>query len=147
MAIYGAARRLYATNKEGGIYLLEELDYDEFIPTGGGVPLPAVLPITLTASFNQTPIAGQIITRRYFYQTFAAKRFSSADIDMSMVGSDATSIVARAVNPDNESTVFTFTSSVAQDYTKRFRIGKRGFGLDLEINTTSGRPTIGGLRV
>lgn len=147
VAIYGAARRLYATNKEGGIYLLEELNYDEFIPTGGGIPLPAVLPLTLTASFNQTPIAGQILTRRYFYQTFAAKRFSSADIDMSMVGSDAISIVARAVNPDNESTVFTFTSSVAQDYTKRFRIGKRGFGLDLEINTTSGRPSIGGLRV
>ena len=147
IGLYGEARRLYATNKEGGIYLLEELDYDEFIPTGGGIPLPAVLPLTLTSSFNQQPIAGQLVTRRYFYQTFAAKHYSAADIDISMVGSDAINVVAQTVNPDNESTVFTFTSSTAQDYTKRFRIGKRGFGLDLEINTTSGRPTIGGLRI
>jgi len=68
-------------------------------------------------------------------------------MDMSMVGSDALNVVAKAVNPDNSSQVFAFTSSTAEDYTKRFRIAKRGFGLDLEINTTSGRPTIGGLRV
>lgn len=147
VAIYGSARRLYATNKEGGIFVMEELNYDEYLPTGSGVPLPFVLPATLTTSFNQNDILGQIITRRYFYQTFAGKRFSYAEMDMSMVGSDSLNVVAKAVNPDNSSQVFAFTSSTAEDYTKRFRIAKRGFGLDLEINTTSGRPTIGGLRV
>jgi hypothetical protein len=147
IGLYGEARRLYATNKEGGIFVMEELNYDEFIPTGSGVPLPFVLPATLTSSFNQTPVAGQLVTRRYFYQTFAAKHFSAADVDMATVGSDSINIVARTVNPDNQATVFTFTSSTAEDYTKRFRIGKRGFGLDLEINTTSGRPTIGGIRI
>jgi len=147
VAIYGSARRLYGTNKEGGIFLLEELNYDEYLPSGGGVPLPFILPATLTAVYNSNPIVGQIVTRRYFYQTFSGKRFSYAEMDMSMIGSDGINVVARAVNPDNSSQVFYFTSSTAEDYTKRFRIGKRGFGLDLEINTTSGRPTIGGLRV
>ena len=147
VSIYGNAKRMYATNKEGGIFVLEELTSDEYIPSGSGLVLPFVLPATIETVFNQTPIAGKIITRRYFYETFAAKRFSSADVDLTMLGSDSLNVVASAKNPDNSSEVFNFASSTAEDYTKRFRIAKRGFGLELEINTTAGRPTIGGLRV
>jgi hypothetical protein len=147
VALFGNAKRMYATNKEGGIFILEELSSDEYIPSGSGLLLPFVLPGTIATVFNQNPIAGQILTRRYYYQTFSAKRFSAADIDVSMLGSDSLKIVAISKNPDNSSEVFNFASSTAEDYTKRFRIGKRGYGLELEINTTAGRPTIGGLRV
>lgn len=147
VALFGNAKRMYATNKEGGIFILEELSSDEYIPSGSGLLLPFVLPGTIATVFNQNPIAGKIVTRRYFYQTFSAKRFSAADIDLHMLGSDSLNIVATSKNPDSSSEVFNFASSTLEDYTKRFRIGKRGYGLELEINTTAGRPTIGGLRV
>lgn len=147
VALFGNAKRMYATNKEGGIFVLEELTSDEYIPAGSGLLLPFVLPNTIETVFNQNPISGQILTRRYYYNSFSSKRFSAADIDVSMLGSDSLKIVAIAKNPDNTSEVFNFASSTAEDYTKRFRIAKRGYGLELEITTTAGRPTISGLRV
>ena len=148
IALYGNARRIYATNQEGGIFVMEEnTTSDEYIPSGSGLLLPFVLPGTIAASFNQNPIAGYVLTRRYYYDTFQAKRFSGGDIDVLMQGSDAVKVTAIATNPDNTSEVLNFSSSTASDITKRFRIGKRGFGLDLKLESVAGRPTVRGLRV
>ena len=143
----GAAKRLYAINQEKGIFLTEENNYDEFEFTTGTPTLPFTLPFTMTSNFTQYAIAGQIITRRYFYNNYSAKHFSSAEMDILCNQNDSLKVTAITKNPDNSKQVFNFASSTDQDYTKRFRIASRGFGLDIKIESLSGRPTIRGLRV
>ena len=147
IALYGEAKRLYFINQEYGIFLSEELAYDELTDSTGAPVLPFVLPDVMTTSFQPNAIAGQILTRRYFYDTYAAKRFSYAEADLDCEAGDSMTVTAIATNPDNTSQVFSFSSSSGEDYTKRFRIGKRGFGLDLKIESVAGRPTVRGLRI
>lgn len=147
IALYGEAKRLYFINQEYGIFLSEELAYDELTDSTGAPVLPFVLPDVMTTSFQPNAIAGQILTRRYFYDTYAAKRFSYAEADLDCEAGDSMTVTAIATNPDNTSQVFSFSSSTGEDYTKRFRIGKRGFGLDLKIESIAGRPTVRGLRI
>jgi len=143
----GAAKRLYAINQEKGIFLTEENNYDEFDFTTGTPTLPFTLPATISNGFTQYPIAGKIITRRYFYNNYSAKHFSSAEMDILCNAGDSLKVTANTVNPDNTKQIFNFSSSTAQDYTKRFRIASRGFGLDMQIESITGRPTIRGLRI
>jgi hypothetical protein len=143
----GAAKRLYAINQEKGIFLTEENNYDEFAFTYGTPTLPFTVPYTMTSGFTQYPIAGKLVTRRYFYNNYSAKHFSSAEMDILCNASDSLKVTAITINPDNSKQVFNFASSTYQDYTKRFRIASRGFGLDLQIESLSGRPTIRGLRI
>lgn len=147
VALYGQKKRLYATNQENGIFLLEELNFDELQSTTGTPTIPFQLPSQITNAFIQYQIAGQLITRRYFYNTFSSKRFTSGEVDILSNSNDAMTITAVAVNPDNSSEVFAFSASTNEDFTKRFPIAKRGFGLDLKFDTVFGRPTIRGLRV
>lgn len=147
VALYGETKRLYITNVEGGIFLTEENDYDEFDGETGGPVLPFVLPAEITTSFTQFPISGFFRTRRYFYNTYAAKRFSSGAIDVLCNAGDSLTITAEVSNPDNTSEVLNFSSSSDEGYTKRFRIAMRGFGLDLVFRAILGRPTVRGLRV
>ena len=143
----GAAKRLYAINQEKGIFLTEENNYDEFDFTTGTPTLPFTLPATISNGFTQYPIAGKIITRRYFYNNYSAKHFSSGEMDILCNAGDSLKVTANTVNPDNTKQVFNFSSSTAQDYTKRFRIASRGFGLDMQIESITGRPTVRGLRI
>lgn len=147
IAIYGNTKRLFFTNRENGIFLAEELGSDQYDDVSGSPTLPFVLPAELLTTFQSYPIAGQLITRRYFYDTYAQKRFSSADVDINCEMGDALAITAVATNPDSSAEVFRFSSSTTEDYTKSFRIAKRGFGLDLQIDSITGRPVVRGLRV
>lgn len=147
IALYGDAKRLYYTNIENGIFLTEEEDFDEFDDATGTPTLPFVLPAEITTNFVQYPVAGSMLTRRYFYNTYAGKRFSGAEVDILCNAGDSLKITAIATNPDNSSEVFRFASSTAEDYTKRFPIAKVGFGLDLLVESITGRPTVRGLRV
>jgi hypothetical protein len=147
VSLYGEKKRLYAINQEYGIFLSEELNFDELQSTTGTPTIPFQLPSQITNAFIQYQVAGQILTRRYFFNTFTAKRFASGEVDILSNSNDAMTITAVAVNPDNSSEVFAFSASANEDFTKRFPIAKRGFGLDLKFDTVFGRPTIRGLRV
>ena len=147
VSLYGQAKRMYAINRENGIFLCEELNYDEFDNLTGTPTLPFQIPAYITNNFRQYQVAGQILSRRYFYNTFTSKRFASGEVDILSNANDTLVITAIAKNPDNSSEVFTFSSGSNQDYTVRFPLAKRGFGLDLKFESTFGRPTIRGLRV
>lgn len=147
IALYGNSKRLYFVNLENGIFLSEELNADEFDNEVGAPTLPFVLPATMATAFQTYVIQGQVITRRYFYDSYEQKRFSSANVDIACNAGDAIAITAIATNPDSTSEVFRFSSSTGEDYTKSFRIAKRGFGLDLRLDSVTGRPTVRGLRV
>jgi hypothetical protein len=147
VATYGQAKRLYFVNKENGILLTEELNHDEFDNLSGTPVLPFVLPAEMTASFAVYPIRGSFRTRRYFYNTYSGKRFSAGEMDIACNAGDSLRVTAITNNPDSESPVLEFASSTTEDYTKRFRIAKKGFGLDLLVESITGRPTVRGLRI
>lgn len=147
VAQYGYARRLYATNAEGGIYVLEELEMDEFAIAGGNPIIPFTIPATITATFTQHNIAGQILTRRFYFNTFFAKRFRTVQADFSMAVGDAIKVSSVMVNPDSTTEVFQFGSGTAEDYTRRVRIGQTGYGMDLLFESVTKRPVVRGFRV
>lgn len=147
VAKYGNARRLYATNAEGGIYLLEELEMDEFGVSIGNPILPFTIPATITTTFTQHNIAGQVLTRRFYFNTFFAKRFRIVQADFNMAAGDAIKVSSVMVNPDSTTEVFQFGSGTAEDYTRRVRIGQTGFGMDLLFESVTQRPVVRGFRV
>ncbi len=143
----GQSRRLFAVNAEGGIYLLEELTQDEFGIVVGNPILPFTLPAILDVEFVRHNIAGQLLTRRYTFGTFQEKRFCSAQADFLMRAGDAATVTAELVNPDASLEVIAFGSSTEEDYTRRARLGRSAYGLDLRFASVTGQPTLRGLMV
>ena len=130
VSTYGNRRRVYATNREGAIYLLEEGNVDQ----AGTVATP-----------TSNAIVGKLWTRAYWLGgSGSIKRFSKGTVHLETAGStDALTVTASARNPDSTTTVKTFPATAADDKTLRFRLaGKRGNSLSLRIETSVGRPTI-----
>ena len=146
IALYGERKRLYATNSEG-VFLLEETYKDEYLQTSANPLLPFTLPATINTEFEQTNIASALTSRRYIFNTYNGKRFASAQANFSMLAGDAITMTASVVDPDSSSEILSFGSGVVEDYTKRVRIGKQGYGLDIQFAATTGRPTVRGFRV
>lgn len=147
VAAAGASKRLFCTNAEGGIYKMEERDWDEFEVAGGNPIIPFTLPSTISTSFTQHSAAGKLLSRRYNFKTFNAKRFSSAQVDFSMRLGDHVKTTVVITNPDTSLLVDEFGAAADEDFTRRFRVGSRGYGVDVQIESVTGRPTIRGLRV
>ena len=147
VAAFGSSKRLFATNAEGGVYLLEERDWDEFGVTAGNPVIPFTLPSQITTTFTQHQIAGQILSRRYHFGSFHSKRFSAAQVDFAMRLGDYVKTTAVLTNPDSSFEVDGFGAPTAEDHTRRFHIGSRGYGMDVLIESVTGRPTVRGLRV
>jgi hypothetical protein len=130
VSTYGKRRRLYATNREGAIYLLEEGDVDQT----GAVATP-----------TSSAIVGKLWTRAYWLSgNGSVKRFSKGTVHMESTGTtDAVTVTAATRNPDSTGVVSTFTATAADDKTLRFRLGgKRGNSISLRIETSAGRPII-----
>ncbi len=146
-AKYGTSQRLYATNAEGGIYLLEELSQDEFGVGASNPRLPFTPPAVINTAFTLHNIAGQLLTRRYYFNTYHEKRFCSVQADFNMHSGDAVKISAVVVNPDSTSEVLQFGSGTDEDFTRRARLGQSGYGLDLLFESVTKRPVVRGFRV
>ncbi len=146
IALYGERKRLYATNSEG-VFLLEEEYKDEYLQTSANPLLPFTLPATINSEFEQTNIAPQLVSRRYIFNSYGSKRFASVQANFNMNAGDAVSVTANVTDPDSSAEVLAFGSGSAEDFTKRARIGKQGYGVDLQFDGTTGRPTIRGFRV
>lgn len=129
ISTWGNQRRLFATNREGAIYLMEEEECDE---TGE------------VASPTENPIPGKLWTRAYLLSdSNSLKRFSKGVVHLEATGiGDAVTISASTRNPDSVSLLKTFVATSADDRTELFRIKKRGHSLSLRIESTSGRPII-----
>jgi len=122
--------RLFASSVEGALQLWEENEDDE-IPTEVG------------GSFVATEIDGRLTTRRYIGSgSHDIKRFNRGSINFEVGTSDAFTVTATSENPESSVTALTEVATADEDKHKRFRINKRGTGLELDINTTVGRPQI-----
>lgn len=129
VSTFGRQRRVFATTREGGVYLYEEGSVDE---TGA----------IATPTNNQ--ILGKLWTRAYWLSgSNSVKRFNRfvANIETQAAG-DVIAFKASTRNPDSVSTITTVTSTAADDATIRRMVGKRGNSLSLRMETSNGRPII-----
>ena len=143
----GSRRRLFMVDKNEGVFLLEELDYDEFSASSPGVTgtpvLPFYIPTTLTAlTFPPITIAGELITRAYTFQTNREKRFSSLQIDADFTAGANLQTTFITVNPDFNTVINSYGSPLNEDVTLRLPVRKSGYYSQVKFNSLNLRPSI-----
>lgn len=122
--------RLFGSSVEGALQLWEEKETDELSLTEG-------------ADFTEEQILGKLTTRRYIGgNTSTVKKFNRGTINFEVGINDAMTVSATTENPETTVTSLTEVATANEDKHKRFRINKRGTGVQLEVNTTEGRPQI-----
>lgn len=148
-ALYQNSKRMYAV-AEGNYFLLEQEDIDR-INNNTGTPILGTA--TLDSSSGPTsakfvlgtannPIDGELLSRRYNFKTFDEKRFSGLQSDFVLNQGDDVSIFAVMTNPDATVELIRFASQAEEDKTVRARIGRRGYALDVLIQSNAGRPVL-----
>jgi len=133
-------RRLFIVDSNEGIFLTEELDYDEYGTQLGKPKLndPAFKLDTEGArleptKFTPITIDSSLKTRRYTFGSFNDKRFSSAEIDFDFqIGSEIATYVDVS-NEDSYALIDNYTSPADNDETRRTPIRKFGTGLRFQF--------------
>jgi hypothetical protein len=139
----GKRRRMFMVNDQQGVFLLEELEYDEFGLANGTPILPFRIPTELNAlSFTPIQIDAQLITRAYSFQTNREKRFSSIQVDAEFPAGGAVDIEAITVNPDSNTLLNTYGSARDEDATLRFPVRKSGYYAQINLTSKNLRPSI-----
>lgn len=148
-ALYQNSKRMYAV-AEGNYFLLEQEDIDR-INNNTGTPILGTA--TLDSSSGPTsakfvlgtannPIDGELLSRRYNFKTFDEKRFSGLQSDFVLNQGDDVTISAVMTNPDATVELIRFASQADEDKTVRTRIGRRGYAMDVLIQSNAGRPVL-----
>ena len=136
-------RRLFFLDTDQGIFLTEELDYDEYGAELGTPFLPAYLPFVLGEhKFVSHLIESSLTTRRYTFNTFNDKRFSGTEIDLLFQAGSALDTYAIIANEDSSILVDSYGSPSDNDETRRTPIRKMGTGIQLKFDAKSLRPYI-----
>lgn len=145
----GSKRRLFALDDTNGLFLMEELDYDEFGIATGTPILPFYLPATLNAnSFQENKINGLAETRTYVFDSMEDKRFSSLEYEVQMDAGAAIKASVVTVNPDVVTLVDEYGSSAnSLDATRRVPVRKTAYAIKVRFESESKRPIIRGLLV
>jgi len=144
----GSARRVFAIDGSQGLFLLEELEYDEYLSADPGTPvLPFYLPATLnTQSFKPNLIAGRADTRTYIMGSMFDKRFTSLEYDLQIPTGSAISASCITTNPDATTVVDEFGSDAdGNDASRRVPLRKTAYGVRIRFDALNLRPTIRGL--
>ncbi|CAB5178515.1 hypothetical protein UFOVP157_7 [uncultured Caudovirales phage] len=154
-------RRLFSFDTDQGVFLLEELDYDEYGASTGKpiLPFPSDPPLILaesssqnviilnTASFTPNQINGELNTRLYTYNQLKDKRFSTAEIDLVSNGGSYIETYADTINQDTASLIDSFGFSQDEDSTRRIAIRKIAYGLKLRFLNKTLRTSIRGVSI
>ena len=139
----GNRRRLFAIDQEQGVFLMEELDFDNY-DQGIGVPsLPFYLPFTLAPTeFFRYPIDSQLVTRAYTFETNREKRFSSLQSDISLQQGAALRTSLITTNPDTETPINSYGSGTEEDIILRLPVRKSGYSAQVKFTSDNLRPTV-----
>ena len=139
----GKRRRMFMVNDQQGVFLLEELEWDEFGIANGTPILPFYIPTELSPlSFKPIQIDAQLTTRAYSFQTNREKRFSSVQVDAEFPAGGAIEVTAITVNPDSETLLNSYGSETEEDATLRFPIRKSGYYAQVHFQSKNLRPSI-----
>ena len=136
-------RRQYGFDTDQGVFLMEELEYDEYGAATGTPILPFYLPATLSgSSFTANQIQGELKTRLYTFNNLRDKRFSTSEIDIVCEPASQISTYAETINPDTTTVVDVYGSPTQEDSIRRLAIRKIAYGLQLKFTTNSLRTSI-----
>lgn len=147
----GTTNRLHTVSKEGGIHMIDEVgtrdnDYYDTV----------CLSLSSPATVTTLDIDSILTTRQYTYSTMDRKRFNSyelhlesainvesnADLSMEMENPDST------VDLSDIYSVYGNYVPSAEDLSLRGRIGnKRGYGAQLTVTPTRGRPKVRAVKI
>lgn len=136
-------RRLYCVDTDQGVFLMEQLDWDEYGNSTGTPVLPFYLPDTLSnLSFTPNDIIAVLKTRRYTLNTYQDKRFSTCETEVLCDAGSQIQTDAQVFNPDISYTVDTFGSEFSEDSIRRNGIRKIGSGIQFIYTVSNLRPSI-----
>ena len=160
VADFGAQRRLWVVDAVNGPALYEEGSQDDVGTVLGGIDLPFDLPVDLTeANFVNTPIRGRLVTRAFRWAgqlgqasgTFTyPRRVRAAETRLTLAAGDEGTVTLRVRTPNRQllTTTKTFAGDGAQvDVALPLRVGQRGLEAEVELVSTSGRPTVRAVEV
>lgn len=126
---YEGQKRLHASTSFGYIFLLEELEADEWASP--------------SSALGTYPIPGKAYLRDFRLGTRERKRFCRAQLSANLTLADAYSVDFVGRNPDGRSTLQSYTAAATSDVHSNLRVpGLRGAAGTLEITTSAGRPEI-----
>lgn len=140
-------RRMFLIDSDQGIFLTEELNWDEF---GNQTGKPIVDYFNLDgedarlepSAFTPNRIQSSLTTRRYVFNTFNDKRFSSTEIDLLFQTGASIDTYAIIANEDTSVLVDSYYSGSDNDETRRTPIRKFGTGIQLQFIARNNRPYI-----
>jgi hypothetical protein len=136
-------RRMYGVDTDQGLFLMEQLNWDEYGPSTGSPILPFFLPATLAPlSFTPNSIVAVLKTRRYSFNSIGDKRFSTAETEMVSDAGSQIETVAEVFNPDISAVVDTFGAQFTEDSARRVGLRKIGTGVQLQYTSSNLRPSI-----
>ena len=149
VAKYGNRRRLFAIDQNEGVFLMEQLEWDEYgIATGTPMLDDPTFALdtsgaTLSSStFFPHSIAAILKTRAYAFDTNREKRFSSVQIDTSMPTGGNMDIDLVVVNPDSTTQLKNFYATTDEDYLIRLPARKSGYYSQVNFTVNAYRPSI-----
>lgn len=149
-ALHQDSKRLYAISSNRYV-LMEEGDVDR-VNNGGGTPILGVAQLGQASAVfalgsDDSAIEGQVISRRFSFKTFDEKRFSGLQTDLDLNAGDRVRFTAVVINPDQEAELIDFVSATEEDKTLRTRIARRGYALDVKMESFAGRPILRSMAV
>lgn len=126
---YGGEHRLHVGTSFGYIFLMEELEVDEWGNPGSAV--------------GEYPILASLQLRDMQLGTRDRKRFLRARVNSNVTTGDVFSTTFQARNPDTSLALSTYTATATTDVSSALRIPRaKGSAGTLAISTTAGRPEI-----
>ena len=136
-------RRLYGVDTDKGVFLMEQLDWDEYGVSVGTPILPFYLPATLSPSaFTPVAINAILKTRRYSFNSIGDKRFSTAETEMITAAGSQIVTTVEVFNPDVTAVIDTFGAEFTEDSARRVGVRKIGTGIQLQMVSSNLRPSI-----
>lgn len=136
-------RRLFAVDTDQGVFLMEQLNWDEYGNSTGTPILPFYLPSTLSgSSFTPNQITAILKTRRYSFNTIADKRYSTVETELVSDAGSQIQTLAEVVNPDTTTVIDTFGSQYTEDSRRSIPVRKIGTGMQISYTSTNLRPSI-----
>jgi hypothetical protein len=130
VANYASRRRLIAVTRTGNLFLMDErADGDD--PNDANVP-------------DVVQIEGEMVTRRYQFGVPLPKRFLRCVNSVVLEGGAELETRAKFLDPDSEQVLGTLLNgqAVAEDYSQKASIRRRGAGVELVFRDVAGRTTI-----
>jgi hypothetical protein len=148
-ALNGETKRLHAITSRH-YFLMESGELDR-VNDGTGTPVLGLAKLgdnagddsaVFTLGADEIVIDGQMTSRRMAFKTFDEKRFSGLQTDFDLSAGDRVRLTAIVTNPDQDAELIDFTSATDEDKTIRTRIGRRGYALEIKMESLAGRPIL-----